>query len=129
MDDRLKEHGMFSWNELKTDDVEAAKAFYAKVFGWTLEDVPMPDMTYTLLKLDDREVGGMMKLPAEAGGAPPHWGVYVSVDDVDAVARTAEKLGGKVLVQPRDLPFIGRVCVIQDPQGAVISAIKYVAGA
>ena len=129
MDDKLKEHGMFSWNELMTDDIDAAKAFYSEVFGWSIEDVPMPGMTYSLVKIDDREIGGMMTMPPEAEGLPPRWGVYVTVDDVDAVAKVAEKQGGKIVVEPRDIPFIGRFCVIQDPQGAMISAIKYVEGA
>jgi predicted enzyme related to lactoylglutathione lyase len=49
----------------------------------------------------------------------------VTVDDVDATARTALQLGGKVLMGPQDIPNVGRFCVIQDPQGAVISAITY----
>ena len=50
---------------------------------------------------------------------------YVTVDDVDATAKNAQQLGGKVLMGPQDIPTVGRFCVIQDPQGAVISAIKY----
>ena len=129
MDDKLKEHGMFSWNELKTNDIEGAKKFYSAVFGWTIQDVPMPDMTYSLVQIDDREIGGMMAMPPEAEGHPPHWGVYVSVDDVDAVAEAAVKAGGTLIVEPRDIPFIGRFCIIQDPQGAILSVIKYVEGA
>jgi len=65
-------------------------------------------------------------MPQDAQGMPPMWGAYVTVDDVDATARTAEQLGAKLLVPPRDIPGVGRFCVIQDPQGAVISAITYV---
>jgi predicted enzyme related to lactoylglutathione lyase len=57
---------------------------------------------------------------------PPNWGAYVTVDDVDATAVLAEKLGGKILVPPTDIPTVGRFSVIQDPQGAVLSAITYV---
>jgi hypothetical protein len=53
------------------------------------------------------------------------WGAYVTVADVDATAKTAEKLGGKLLMPPTDIPKVGRFCVIQDPQGAVINAITY----
>jgi predicted enzyme related to lactoylglutathione lyase len=53
------------------------------------------------------------------------WGVYVTVDDVDATAAKAEELGGKILVPPTDIPNVGRFCVLQDPQGSVISAITY----
>ena len=51
------------------------------------------------------------------------WGAYVTVDDADATAKTAENLGAKLLLPPTDIPKVGRFCVIQDPQGAVINAI------
>jgi uncharacterized protein len=50
---------------------------------------------------------------------------YVTVDNVDAIAKNAQELGGKILMGPQDIPTVGRFCVIQDPQGAVISAITY----
>jgi len=56
---------------------------------------------------------------------PPNWNTYVTVNDVDKVAKDAQELGGKILVGPQDIPTVGRFCVIQDPQGAVISAITY----
>ena len=67
----------------------------------------------------------MMTTPPEAQGAPPQWGCYVTVDDVDATAAQAAEMGGVVLMPPRDIPDVGRFCLIQDPQGAVISAITY----
>jgi uncharacterized protein len=83
----------------------------------------MPGMTYTVVKVDGKGIGGIMSLPQQ--GMPPQWGSYVTVDDVDATARTVPQLGGKVLMGPQDIPNVGRFCVIQDPQGAVISAITY----
>lgn len=127
MDEQFKQHGAFSWCELMTTDVEKAKAFYTRLFGWVAEDMPMPGMAYTVVKVAGKGVGGIMAMPPDAKGAPPMWGAYVTVDDVDATARTAEQLGARLLVPPRDIPNVGRFCVIQDPQGAVISAIHYVA--
>ena len=126
MTDVFKQQGAFSWSELMTSDVAAAKAFYSQLFGWEMQDMSMEGTTYTVLKAGGAEVGGLMATPPEAQGAPPQWGSYVTVDDVDATVATAEKLGGKILVPPRDIPDVGRFCVIQDPQGAVISAITYV---
>lgn len=125
MDGQFKQHGVFSWCELMTTDVGAAKSFYTKLFGWSTEDMAMPEMTYTIAKAGGKEVGGIMPMPKDAQGMPPMWGAYVTVDDIDLTARTAEKLGGTLLVPPRDIPNVGRFCVIQDPQGAVISAITY----
>lgn len=126
MDQQFKQHGAFSWCELMTTDVKAAKAFYGKLFGWDMEEMTMPGMAYTVVKAAGKGIGGIMGMPKDAPkGMPPMWGAYVTVDDVDATAQTAKQLGAKLLVPPQDIPKVGRFCVIQDPQGAVISAIKY----
>ncbi len=125
-EDFIGQHGAFCWSELMTTDVPGALKFYTKLFGWTTEEMHMEGMTYTLAKVGGTDVGGIMATPPEAQGMPPMWGVYVTVDNVDATAKTAEELGGKILVPPTDIPDVGRFCVIQDPQGAVISAITRV---
>lgn len=126
MDEQFKQHGAFSWCELMTSDVEAAKAFYTKLFGWETELMTMPQMSYTVVKAGGKGMGGIMAMPPDAPkGMPPMWGCYVTVDDVDVTAKLAQKLGAKLLVPPQDIPDVGRFCVIQDPQGAVISAITY----
>lgn len=123
--ERFRQHGAFSWCELMTTDVAAAKAFYAKLFGWEVEDMFMPGMAYTEVKAGGNRIGGIMAIPKESPGMHPMWGAYVTVDDVDLTARTAEQLGARLLVPPQDIPNVGRFCVIQDPQGAVINAITY----
>ncbi|HMK37488.1 MAG TPA: VOC family protein [Desulfomonilaceae bacterium] len=128
MDEQFKQHGAFSWCELMTSDVPAAIGFYTSLFGWTTEEYPMEGMSYTVVKVAGKEAAGIMSTPPEAQGMPPTWGIYVTVDDVDATARKAEELGGKILFPPTDIPNVGRFCVIQDPQGAVISAITYTEG-
>ncbi|HUL12493.1 MAG TPA: VOC family protein [Methylococcaceae bacterium] len=125
MNDPFKTHGAFSWCELLTTDVDAAKRFYGTLFGWTLEDVNMTGTTYTLVKTGEQGIGGIMQTPPQAAGAPPHWGAYVTVDDVDATAGKAVELGAKICVPPTDIPNVGRFCVLQDPQGAAISVITY----
>jgi uncharacterized protein len=126
MDNKYKLHGAFSWCELLTTDVPEAKRFYSKLFGWTLEPAPMPGMEYTLVKYGGEQMGGIMSMPPGCEGMPPSWGVYVTVADVDATAKLAVEMGGKVLVPPQDIPQVGRFCVLQDPQGATINAITYV---
>jgi predicted enzyme related to lactoylglutathione lyase len=86
----------------------------------------MPGMEYTLVKYGGEQMGGIMSMPPGCEGMPPSWGVYVTVDDVDATAKLAVEMGGKVLVPPQDIPQVGRFCVLQDPQGAAIKAITYV---
>ena len=121
-------HGTFSWCELITTDVEAAKAFYSQLFGWTMEPVTHEaneGMQYNLVKVDGTEIGGIMAVPPQAPGMPPCWGTYVTVDDVDAAAGKARELGGDVVVPLTDIPGVGRFCVIRDPQGVTISMITY----
>ena len=124
MHDVKKTHGVFSWNELMTTDIAGAKEFYGKMFNWQLQDMNA-DMPYTMAKTDDEDVAGMMPMPPEVGKMPPMWGAYVTVDDVAASAKQAEALGGKVLMEPRDIPDVGRFCVISDPQGATLNLITF----
>jgi len=125
--DAMKQHGAFSWNELSTPDVEAAKGFYGELLGWQFQDIESCDMNYSMIKAGDKEVGGMMVTPpeAKANGKPATWGAYVTVDDVDAQVARVEQLGGKVCQPAEDIPDVGRFAVIQDPQGATLALITY----
>lgn len=120
----MKQHGAFSWNELLTTDIEGAKAFYSAMFNWQCEDLDN-EMPYTLAKIGDQEMAGLMPTPPEAQDMPPMWGGYITVDDVDASAKQCEALGGKILVETREIPNVGRFCVITDPQGAMLTIITY----
>ncbi|NNG02225.1 MAG: VOC family protein [Desulfobacteraceae bacterium] len=126
MDEFIKKHGVISWTELTTSDVDAAKKFYSEIFGWEYEDMDSGGMPYTIAKAHGKEIAGMMITPEEADGCPPVWGSYVSVDNVDETAKKVEALGGKVHVAPRDIPNVGRFTVFQDPQGAFITAITMI---
>jgi predicted enzyme related to lactoylglutathione lyase len=118
-------HGAFSWFELMTKDPAAAKDFYTKLFGWDTEEMPMGEGTYTIVKVGDEGVGGIMAMPPHAHNMPPNWGIYVSVEDVEATAKLAQELGAKTVVPLTDMPDIGKLYAFQDPQGAVISVITY----
>ncbi len=113
--------GHFCWNELVTADVAAAKTFYTRLLGWTTEPFGQ-GMEYTLLKRDNQGIGGLMKAPH--AGMPAQWLPYVLVEDVDATVAQAAKLGGKVCNAPFDVPDVGRIAVLSDPQGATFGIIK-----
>ena len=123
--EELKQPGRFCWNELMTSDVAGAKKFYGELFGWQLEDTPCGGMDYTTIKLNDDEIGGLMKKPAEAGNMPPMWGSYVTVTDVDTTAAKAVAMGGAICVPAQDIPDTGRFCVSKDPQGAMLSLFSH----
>jgi uncharacterized protein len=121
--------GVFVWDELMTSDPEAATRFYGEVFGWTSRAMDMGEMgTYTLFSRgEDDDVGGCMRMP-EGMQAPPHWLVYVGVDDVDATAARAKELGATLFVEPTDIPEVGRFAIVQDPAGAVFGLFKQRSG-
>jgi uncharacterized protein len=114
--------GVVLWNELATSDVEAAKSFYAAVFGWTSEDMDMGEGgVYTLFnKADGENAGGAMQNP----DAPAAWYPYLASDDVDASVARAQKLGAQVFVEPTDVPTVGRIAVLGDPTGATFGLFR-----
>ena len=124
--DPFKTAGAVSWTELTTPDPAAAQAFYGALFGWRFEAMPMREGSYHVIKLGDADaIGGIMATPPQAKGMPPGWGSYVTVADCDATAARCKSLGGKVCVEPTDIPKVGRFAMLQDPQGATISVIAY----
>ena len=104
--------------ELNTTDVGKAKAFYGKLFDWTLEDLPMPEMAYTLIKVGKGTGGGMMKHPVP--GAPSSWLAYVLVDDIAAATQKAKSLGATVMKDVTEVSGMGWLSFIRDPTGAVL---------
>ena len=121
-EDAMAAHGSFTWNELMTRDVEAAKRFYGDCLGWRWEPWPMDDGgTYWVAHNDAGAVGGLMDMSGDAFAAlPPHWFAYIAVDDVDARVAKAIDTGGVVVRPPFDIPEVGRIGIVQDPTGAVV---------
>lgn len=108
--------------ELSTDNVGKAKEFYGKLFKWSLEDMPMPDGTYTMVKPGEGPGGGMMKKPSPE--VPTGWLPYVEVDSVaDAVAQ-AKKLGGKIMKDKTPIPGMGSFAILLDPTGGAIGVYE-----
>jgi len=114
--------GRFVWYELLTSDVKGAIAFYSDVIGWKTQPFDEGPDAYVMWVASQGPLGGVYPLPEQAKqmGAPPHWTAHVEVANVDHSTKQAAELGGKVLVEPRDTPKVGRFSVIADPQGATI---------
>jgi predicted enzyme related to lactoylglutathione lyase len=115
--------GAFCWEELMTSDPEGAAKFYSSLFGYTVDSMDMGPMgTYRILKRGDRQTAGIMLLPSQVPHS--HWLEYLAVKDVDVSVRNAKEIGAKVLVEPTDIPKIGRFSVLSDPTGAAIALFK-----
>jgi predicted enzyme related to lactoylglutathione lyase len=114
-------HGKFCWYELMTTDIEAAGSFYKSILGWNLEDSGHPSLSYTLFKVGDHGIGGMMVLPEEAckSGARPGWMGYIWVRDLEVAVASVMAAGGVVHRPPDDIPNVGRFAVVADPHGAI----------
>ena len=122
--------GEVSWNELMTNDTKAAAGFYGKLFNWQAAPFAAPGMPpgappYTLFKTDPNTmgVGGMMQ--TQHPEMPAQWIPYVVVEDVDVALAKAIKLGGKSCLPVTSIGEIGRIAVIQDPQGATIGLHEF----
>jgi predicted enzyme related to lactoylglutathione lyase len=104
--------------ELNTTDVGRAKGFYGALFDWKLEDVPMPDGTYTLIDVAKGTGGGLMKHPIP--GAPSFWLAYVQVDDIGVAIKKAKALGATIKKDVTEVMGMGWLSIIADPTGAAL---------
>lgn len=115
--------GTPSWVELATIDLTAAKRFYGALFGWGYRDEPAGESVYTMGLLNGHPVAGLMELGPDqrSAGVPPHWATYITVRSVEDAAAAAIEAGGTVLASPFDVMEAGRMTVVQDPTGAIVS--------
>lgn len=107
------------WYELMTKDPDGAETFYGAVLGWTFAAMPGGlERDYRIASAGDDGVCGVMRTPDFAAGMPDTWFMYVGVDDVDATAGKVKTLGGRIEIEPTDIPGVGRFAFAADPQGA-----------
>jgi len=110
--------GSFCWFELGTSDQNAAKSFYKSLFGWNAMDLPMgPDGVYSMFMLDGRAAGAGYTLMADmvAMGIPPHWGLYIAVENADDAAAKAKAAGVSAVVFDRGgFLYHGRIKALAD---------------
>jgi predicted enzyme related to lactoylglutathione lyase len=117
--------GAIVWREAATTDLERTTAFYSELFGWTHHDSPMGEMgVYRHFEVDGQPIGAAYQMGKNMAGIPPHWIQYLSVADVDQAAEKVTANGGKINMGPMDIPHVGRVVYVQDPQGAAIALFR-----
>jgi predicted enzyme related to lactoylglutathione lyase len=126
----LETNGMFSWFELMSADIEKAKKFYGEVIGWDfVQDSNNPDFTLIKTKGVDHPVAGIFKrdnaISNTPENIPPHWGCYITVEDIQTAVEKVKSLGGHIIVPITAIPKVGKFSVIQDLEGAVVSLMEY----
>jgi len=103
-------------------DTGAAATFYSGLFGYGVKQSEMP-MPYTEFQLDGKSIAGMMGMGPEMEGVPPHWNIYFTVKSCDETFAKATELGATPLVPPMDIPGVGKMAMMRDPQGAVFAFV------
>lgn len=119
--------GGFIWYELMTTDAEAAKDFYDAVVGWEIGPAVAEYNGYRMIgRSDGGFAGGLLPITGEMQqhGARPMWLGYIQVADVDEAAASIEREGGKIFMAPTDIPNVGRIAMVTDPQGAPFYVMK-----
>lgn len=114
--------GNAGWIQHSGPDAAAAKKFYSDVMGWTITDLPMQNgSNYAAVMVGDGPIGGFSPMPEDNGA----WTIFVTVEDVDAAASKVKQAGGRILSELMDMPGVGRMSTILDPQGGRIAMITY----
>ena len=111
----------FVWYELVTSDLDAAQEFYGKVIGWTAAPFPGGAGEYRILSMAEKGVAGLMPLPE--GMTAPFWLGYIGVADCDAATAKATAAGA-TLNRMVDMPEVGKIALISDPQGVGYAMIQ-----
>ena len=117
----MSTQNLFIWQELVTPDQKTSGAFYSKLFGWTTKEVDAGEYgSYTIFKKDGQSIAGMMNSSSDTVGKGSYWHPYIAVEDIEECVIQSTLLGGKVIMPPHHVPDEGWVCVISDPNGAVV---------
>jgi hypothetical protein len=114
--------GTPNWVDLQAPDTAAAKAFYGPLFGWSFDDMPMPENgVYSMAKIGDSEVAAIAPQMPGMAGAPAVWNTYLAVDSADDAAAKVAAAGGQVAMEPFDVMGAGRMAFVVDPSGAAVA--------
>lgn len=114
--------GEFCWEKLGAPDHDAAKAFYAAVVGWGARAFGAGgDTTTQVFTMDGQSMASLTPLPPNT---PPHWLSYVLVDDLGRAHECVRRFGGTVLMERWEVPTVGFIAVVADPQGAVLGLLE-----
>lgn len=121
------ENNSIGWSELITPDPEKAIAFYKALLGWETQASASGPAGYTEFMVGGEPMGGIMQLTPDFGEMPPLWSIYMMVDDCDGMAAKAAELGGRACHGPFQAGNVGRIAVMNDPQGAMFNIIQLAA--
>lgn len=118
--------GRMAWVDLTVEEAPRVRDFYGAVVGWQAEELPLGEHSDFVMR--DPSTGeaaaGICHARGVNAGLPPQWLVYWTVADLEASLARCLELGGKVRAEPFDMGGFGRMCVIEDPSGAVAGLVQ-----
>ena len=122
----MNNFGAIGWVDLTCENAAAVMDFYQKVAGWKASEVRVEDYDdFVMQKSDTGEpVAGICHQRGANRDIPNQWLIYIQVEDLAASIDACEKSGGKVLSPPRNLGSYGRMCIIEDPAGAIAALLQ-----
>jgi uncharacterized protein len=109
----------FNHMELSTDDPDAAKSFYGKLFGWRYQDVDFPGGVYTMVFSGEEGLGGIAKkmMPEQQTA----WLGYITVDNAEKTIAKAKELGAHTILDRSEVPGMGIFAIFADPTGGAFA--------
>ena len=121
--------GKMVWADLVTPDLAAAEKFYGALFGWTFQHIRAGEVSYAVVLLGGRPIGGIAEKPIPAGQhQQPAWLTFLATNNIDDGKKVAVAHGAKVLRDIKSYPLRGRQCVLSDPEGAVFALLASSSG-
>lgn len=126
MSNKKPEVGTITWFDLTVPNAEKVRDFYSKVVGWKPSPVSMGDYNdYTMnTPGSGNTVSGVCHARGSNAGLPAQWIIYITVEDVDKSSQQCVEMGGKIISGPKEISGYGKICVIQDPAGAVAALFE-----
>ncbi len=126
MSENKKETGSIGWIDLTAANAEELKNFYSEVAGWKYENVPMGDYNdFNMLSPSTGiPVAGICNKRGGNSEIPSQWMIYILVDEIEEKIKRCIELGGKVLLNIKDMGSYGKYCIIQDPANAVCALFE-----
>ena len=126
MDDTAKQIGKINWVDLTVPNADEVKSFYEQVAGWQPESFDMGGYNDYVMKPPNSNEGiaGICNLRGSNTGFPSQWLIYINVNDLNESLEACIKLGGKIIIEPKEMPGNGKYSVIQDPAGAVCALFE-----
>jgi uncharacterized protein len=111
--------------EIPSKDRNADAQFYHELFGWEMRQIP--EMDYATFATGENEVGGGLN-PVNENNPPGNIMVYINTDQLQETLQEVERLGGKVIAPPMDIPGVGMFAIFSDPTGNSLALLQPVMG-